>query len=409
MIRNMTDNNKKSDLFLKKVNEIKGISGFLKVFKHKSDNIKGFNWVYTYKKDGKNHYISSVHLFVLKYIVTSKNLPWEIIDESQAKQTIELEESKYYLYDNGFGILFVDIIEELYNPFKGFWHYKFGKNEFYDINLENLKRKVLKNHLPWIILNEKHALNSFKKDLIQYFESGVYMVNKIIHNEYTNAIQWVYLYEKNEEFHFIKFDDLIKLKNNIEKNGFIWKITDNLKFESSLNENKLNLKQIERNKWAFTGIYRVKKRKDKRVLQGFLWNYRFKQKGNIVEFSSTDLNNLKEKVLKSRFEWKIIDEDSAVKSFNENQQNLERFGFSPNMNKTGIYRVYKSKSRSKQGFYWVFSQKINNNSFNFSSVDLKKLKQKVINNGFEWIVIDEKLAKKSFKENNENMKKYYSS
>lgn len=408
MIRDMTENNKKSELFLKKINEIKNISGFLNVFKHKSDNNKGFKWVYTYKKDGKSCHITSVHLFVLKYLVTSKNLPWEIIDESQAKKTIELEESKYYLYDNGSGILFVDIIEELYNPFKGFWHYKFRKNEFYDINLENLKRKVLKNHLPWIILNEKHTLNSFKKDLTHYFESGICMVNKIIHNEFTNSLQWVYVYEKNEKFNFIKSDDLIKLKNNIEQNGFIWKITDNLKYESSLNENNSNLKQIERNKWAFTGIHRVKKRKDERVLQGFLWNYRFKQMGNKVEFSSTDLNKLKEKVLKNKLEWKIIDETSAIKSFNENQQNLERFGFSPNMNKTGIYRVYKLKSRSKQGFYWVFSQKINKKSFNFSSVDLKKLKQKVIDNGFEWRVIDKKLAKKSFKENKENMKKYYS-
>lgn len=407
MIRDMTKNNKKSELFLKKINEINDISGFLNVFKYKSDNIKGFKWVYTYKKDGKRWHISSVHLFVLKFIVSSRNFPWEIIDESQAKKTVELEESKYYLYDNGFGILFVDMIEESYNPFNGFWHYKFRNNEFYDIDLENLKIKVLKNHLPWIILNKKHAVTSFKKDLTQYFESGIFMVNKIIHEEYTNAIKWVYLYEKNEEFHFIKSDDLIKLKKNIEKNGFIWKITDNLKYESSLNENNLNLKQIERNKWAFTGIHRVKKRKKESILQGFLWTYMIKRKGDKIEFSSTDLNNLKEKVLKNKLEWKIIDEDSAIKSFNENQQNLEKFGFSTNKNKTGIYRVYKSKSRSKQGFYWVFTQKINKKSFNFSSADLRKLKQKVIENGFEWRVIDKKLAKKSFKENNENMKKYY--
>lgn len=383
------------------------ISGFLHVFKHKSNTIKGFKWVYTYKKEGKSYNIVNNHLFVLKFIITSKNLPWKIIDESQAKKTVELEESKYYLYDNGSGILFLDIIEESLNTFNGFWHYKFRNNEFYDIDLENLKIKVLKNNLPWIILNKNNASNSFKKDLSHNFESGIFRVNKTKHDKYPNVFQWIYVFEKNDEFNFIKSDDLIKLKNDIENNGFIWKITDNFKFQSSLKENNLNLEKINHNIWAFTGIYRVRKFKHDRVSQGYLWVYKFKSSGNVIEFSSTNLNELKEKVLKNNLEWVIIDEVTASKSFIENQENFEKFGFSTNKNKTGIYRVYKSKSKTKQGFDWVFRQTINKKSFTFHSVNLLKLKQNVLENGFEWIIVDEKLAKKSFIENRENIKKYY--
>ena len=102
----MTNNIKKSDLFLKMINEMNDISGFLNVHKHKSDNIKGFKWVYTYKINSKSFNILNTHLFVLKHIVTSKNLPWQIIDKSQAKKSVDLEKSKYFLFDKGYGILF---------------------------------------------------------------------------------------------------------------------------------------------------------------------------------------------------------------------------------------------------------------------------------------------------------------
>lgn len=147
-------------------------------------------------------------------------MPWKIIDESQAKKSVDLEKSKYFLFDKGYGILFLDIINKLYNPFNGFWHYKFRDNEFYDISLENLKRKVLTNHLPWIILNKEHVSDSFKMDLTNDFESGGYMVNKIRHDQYNTLIQWVYIYEKDDEFNFIINEDLTKLKATVDKKGF---------------------------------------------------------------------------------------------------------------------------------------------------------------------------------------------
>lgn len=399
------ENNNKSMMFLSLVNEINDISGFLNVFKHKSNNSKGFKWVYKYKENGKNKFISNIHLFALRYLVISKNLPWKIIDESQAKKTIELEESKYLLYDNGYGILFLDIINDIKNPFNGFWEYKFQEFEFHDINLENLKQKVDKQKLPWIILNNNNAFKSFHLDLRQNFKSGIYRVNKIKHNEYNSLFRWVYIKKDND---FFICDNLIELKEKVLNNNLKWIIINNANYQNSIQENELNLNEIAHEKWAYTGIYRVRKQKHVGTLQGFLWVYRYKHDGNIVDLSSTNLNELKQKVIKNNYEWLILDEIAACRSFKENKENFEKFGFSVNKNKTGIYRVFKSKDNaSKQGFYWTFKQEIDGKGFMFSSYNLLKLKQKVINNGFEWIVVDKKLEKESFKENEKNIKKYY--
>lgn len=397
--------NNKSAKFLCLINEIYDISGFLNVYKRKSNTYKGFKWVYKYKENGEDKFISNIHLFVLKYIVTSKNLPWKVIDESQAKKSIELEESKYSLYDNGFGILFLDIINDSKNPLNGFWRYKFQEFEFFEINLENLKQKVEKYNLPWIILNKYNAFKSFNLDLSQNFKSGIYRVNKIKHNEYNYLFQWVYIKDDNN---FLVCDDLIELKEKVLNNNLNWIIINNDSYQKSIKENELNLNGIAHEKWAYTGIYRVRKQKQVGVLQGFAWVYRFKHKGNVVELSSVDLNKLKQKVIKNNYEWLILDESAACNSFKINNENFEKFGFNVNKNKTGIYRVFKTKENtSKQGFYWTFSQKIDGKRFSFTSYNLLKLKQKVINNGFEWIVVDKKLEKESFKENERNMKKYY--
>ena len=190
----------KLELFLEKLNELNDISGFLNVSKCKINNVKGFHWVYRYNEDGRTRNIVNSHLSILKHIVISKNLPWEIIDESQAKKSVNLEESNYHLYDNGFGVLFLDIFYRKYNPFNGFWHYKFNKIDLYDVDLENLKNDVKKNNLPWIILNKKNFLNSIKIDL--NFESGIYMVNKIKHEKYQGLFQWCYVYKYNNDYKF---------------------------------------------------------------------------------------------------------------------------------------------------------------------------------------------------------------
>ena len=119
----------KSELFLKKINELKNISGFSNVSKIKSKTTKGFSWIYRYEENGKNKTLRSVHLCILKYYVLLNNLDWKIVDKYNANKSIELEKSNYNLFDNGSGILFLDIIHNKNSLFNHFWYYKFNNYE----------------------------------------------------------------------------------------------------------------------------------------------------------------------------------------------------------------------------------------------------------------------------------------
>lgn len=398
---------KKSELFLKKLNELNDISGFLNVSKIKYDTVKGFEWHYRYKENGKDKIIRNVHLCILKYYVLLNNLDWKIIDKNMAAKSIELEKSNYHLYDNGLGILFLDIITNENSLFNGFLCYKFDNYMIYGISINKLKNKVQNEKLPWIVLNENNAMESSKKEFPLNFESGIYMVKKIKHDIYHICFQWAFIYEKsNGDYDYIKNDDLNLLKNEILQNNFSWIINDKSKYKISINENKINLEKIEHFKWSYTGFYNVKKRVYDDILQGFLWIYRYKKNYKQIELSSTNLLQLKEKVLKNNFEWKILDENKANESLKENMKNLKKYGFRTNNNKSGIKNVYKSKNKSKQGFGWCYNKMINKKSYNFYSRDLRILKEKVLDNGFDWVILDEDKANKSFKENLENIEKY---
>ena len=116
---------------------------------------------------------------------------------------------------------------------------------------------------------------------------------------------------------------------------------------------------------------------------------------------------LKDKVLNKGLDWIVLDDDMANESLKENNENYKKYGFHTSNNKTGIKNVHKSKNHNKQGFSWRYAQIINKNTNKFSSFDLIKLKDKVLANGFNWVILDKKLAKESFKENEENMKRFY--
>lgn len=404
----MTNKNKKSDLFMKEINKLKEISGFFKISKIKSNSIKGFSWIYRYEENGKNKTLRSVHLCILKYYVLLNNLDWKIVDEYCANKSMELEKSNYYLFDNGSGILFLDIINKKNSLFNGFWHYKFDEYEIFDINFNNLKSKVQNKELPWIVLNEDNAIKSSERELYLDFESGIYMVKKIKHDIYYTCFQWVFIYEKSDgDYAYIKNDDLNLLKEDILEKKFSWSILDENKCEKSLKENIINLDQIEHFRWSYTGFDKVKKRAYDDVLQGFMWTYRYKKNYKQIELSSINLLELKDKVLNNGLDWIVLDEDMANESLKENKENYEKYDFHTSNNKTGIKNVHKSKDHTKQGFSWCYSQIINKKLHTFSSIDLIKLKDKVLDNGFNWVILDKKLVKESFKENEENMKKFY--
>lgn len=73
-------------------------------------------------------------------------------------------------------------------------------------------------------------------------------------------------------------------------------------------QSKLNMSKGHNN----SGIYKVDINKNKEVVQGFVFRYRYIKKDGKESFlSSVSLLKLKEKVLKNGFDWIIIDEEKA--------------------------------------------------------------------------------------------------
>lgn len=69
-----------------------------------------------------------------------------------------------------------------------------------------------------------------------------------------------------------------------------------------------------------TGFYRVSKKKNLQLKQGFRWVYRYYQDGKQINISSINLYKLKEKILSKNLEWEIIDEEKAKQSLELNNK-----------------------------------------------------------------------------------------
>lgn len=380
----------KSKKFLKIINDMNDSSGFFSVHRNKADNPKGYRWVYYYTENNQRKSISNVHLHVLKHVVISGGLPWRVINKSKAKESVDLEKSKFHLFDSGSGILFVDVVNKRFDPFNGFWRYRYDEVEILDADLRSIAVNVERKGLPWIVLNEANYENSLKSGIC--FKSGIRMVNRVRFKRNLDMFKWIYIYGKYGEYAFIINEDLNMLKEEVIEKGISWEIIDGTDFNRSLIDNEINLAKIRHFNWSETGFYRVRKVNKENCSQGFVWTYKFRRKNKRIDISSTDLLELKRKVLDKGFKWEIVDEKQSEKSVRENQSNLEKHGFSTNRNKTGIFRVYKSRAeRTPQGFYWAYGCKKDKKRKRITSVDLLKLKEKVMNQGFPWKIVDEDL------------------
>lgn len=66
---------------------------------------------------------------------------------------------------------------------------------------------------------------------------------------------------------------------------------------------------------------------------------------------------------------------------------------------TGFLRVYTKKAKTTtQGFVWCYQYQDKNKKHNWSSVNLKKLKDKILKKGLDWVIVDETKAKQVCKE-----------
>lgn len=79
-----------------KISQRNNTTGFYRVYKNIDNSCQqGFIWKYQYYDKGKYKTISSVNLLKLKEKVASQKLPWKILNNDKAKQSLELN-NKYH-------------------------------------------------------------------------------------------------------------------------------------------------------------------------------------------------------------------------------------------------------------------------------------------------------------------------
>lgn len=144
-----------------------------------------------------------------------------------------------------------------------------------------------------------------------------------------------------------------------------------------------------------TGFYRVSKQKND-CKQGFTWCYQYQYKSIKKSISNINLLKLKEKVSTQGLPWKILDEEQAKKSLEENNR-CQHKKWGDSRNTTGFYRVYKHKNEKyKKGFLWCYYMK-QNRQYIYAS-NLETLQGKIEERGLDWKIIDDEKAQKSFLE-----------
>ena len=156
--------------------------------------------------------------------------------------------------------------------------------------------------------------------------TGFYRVSKKKHKKYKQGFLWQYLWtDVDGKTKGMMSISIHKLKERVKAKGFRWEVVDEELAKKTIEEDK-NLKikynkpQFNYSKLTTTGIFRLSKRKCQSCSQGFIWAYKWVENGKIKTISSVSFSKVKETVIKKGLPWKIIDEELAQKTLEENEK-----------------------------------------------------------------------------------------
>lgn len=153
-----------------------------------------------------------------------------------------------------------------------------------------------------------------------------------------------------------------------------------------------------------TGYYHVIKEYDDTTAQGYLWRYHYIEDDKSKKISRWNLIELKKEVLARGLKWKILNEEKAKKSDEENQKSLDKYNH-PLPKPTGYYRVSKHKKKSHElGYVFEYRCTTKGNMFYMGSGSLRVLEQRVKCAGFEWKILNERIAKDNLQKNEADLK-----
>lgn len=357
-------------------------------------------WIYHYMENSENIRIFGENLKELKSKVKAHDFPWLILDKKIAKKTYAEDKNYRSFFNSGINRVRKIVDESQHLGFT--WAYYYWENDerklFRDYNLIVLERKAKRKKLPWVTFDENLVKKAyveneeFLKKHHQKTNSGIYLVYKHTSPQTFKGFDWVYRRSAGEKYKPITSVSLHDLEAKIKAMNLPWIILDDeLAKKSYREEIKLN-----RENPNFTGLLRVTR--VKRHLNKYYgcWQYCFKENNIETKIYDEDLFSLKSKVRKKGLSWKILDSKTARKTMQDNYSNIFNSGIE---NVTKISGESPNSINSWAYYYWE-----KNERKMIVRTYLNKLEEDVKGKGLPWTVFDEKMAKESYRENEESLK-----
>ena len=403
-----------SDETIEKISHIVSTSqtttGFYRVSKHYGEiYTQGFRWAYRYRENGSPIIIERIDLLELQKEVESRNLTWKIVNDDLAKQSLEenVKNMGKFRKMPKSGILRVSKTKG------GSWRYRKKDIAINSTYLEDLEVKVKERNLPWEILDEQLAGNSYRESRIKKEKNipgttGYFRVFKRKTKYAEQGFQYEYVIREFNQVKTIVSIDLGVLEEKVKKQGFEWKITNEKLASKTFKENKETRKKypFKLTSYKKTNYYNVYENTTKGI-----YLYPYIEDNKQKELTSQYLPVLEDKVKEKGLKWEIIDitkpyitEEERERQLNEYHEKIYR----KQPNTTGFYRVNKKKCNScAKGFRWVYNYNKDGKNRRISSTSLKNLEEKVKSGKMEWVIVDENQAKKSIEEDGIKITKTY--
>jgi len=297
---------------------------------------------------------------------------------------------------------------------KGYrYEYKYiqnhNKRTLSSVNLEKLINEIIKQKLPYEIVdeelyeqtlkqeqedNKKYDIPSFKK---QKNNTGIKYVIKIKCDACNKKYRYLYSY------HGIRMSGILleDLKTKILSQRLPYEIVDEELYEQTLKQEQEDNKKYHPRKPTNTGVQHLSKTKTKKTKKQYKYVYIYiNDEGIKKTINSVNIHEVHDKIIKKGLPWNIINKElyeQTLKQEQEDNSSISKRIFQTN---TGIQYMSKHKNKQyKKGYNFVYKYTDENNKKRtLTSINLKQLKEKVLSKNMEWNVINQELYNKILNE-----------
>lgn len=374
---------------------------------------QGFAYVYQYYDDSnKRKHLTSTNLFELEKKVKSEKLPWGIINQQRALETLEENNNNKSMNSKRIGSTGFYRVSKKNHTFQYSYRDNGKQKSICNQSILKLKELVLEKNLTWKIIDKDKANQTLdnnrfylenKSDSPKSNTTGFYRVHKHKSSDCKQGYTFEYCVFKNGTFKKISSIDIFTLEKKVRSKGLKWKVTNEILANETIRQNKSDISKSKLKphgncgksnshykKTNSTGFYRVSKVKNENMKIGYFFSYSFLDNGRKKRIINKSILKL-EKIVKSRgLDWRILDEFKAEQTLVENKKDIfheKKY----RSNSSGIANV--SIHKTKKGFTFNYRYTVNKKRKSISAHSINLLKEKVVGRGLEWFVLDITKAK----------------